>query len=55
VSVTDVILLMVTDICSLYLVFSQISEYHTLKSETQVMLDHYSHLNSGGMDDEGKL
>ena len=39
----------------LYLVFSQISEYRTLKSETQVMLDHYSHMNSGGMDDEDTL
>jgi thiol-disulfide isomerase/thioredoxin len=45
----------VAGIFILYLVFSQISEYRTLKSETQVMLDHYSHMNSGGMDDEDTL
>ena len=39
----------------LYLLLSQVSEYRTLKSETQVMLDHYSHFNGGGMDDEDTL
>jgi thiol-disulfide isomerase/thioredoxin len=39
----------------LYLLFSQIGEYRTLQSETQVMLDHYSHMNGGGMDDEDTL
>jgi thiol-disulfide isomerase/thioredoxin len=54
-SATGAILSIVAGIFMLYLVFSQISEYRTLKSETQVMLDHYSHMNGGGMDDEDTL
>ncbi len=54
-SATGALLSIVAGIFILYLVFSQISEYRTLKSETQVMLDHYSHMNSGGMDDEDTL
>ena len=54
-SATGALLSIVAGVFMLYLVFSQISEYRTLKSETQVMLDHYSHMNSGGMDDEDTL
>ena len=54
-SATGAILSIVAGVFILYLVFSQIGEYRTLKSETQVMLDHYSHMNGGGMDDEDTL